>query len=66
MFICASGDTHGAMDRLYQDVFKFAPSRRCGRHWRSKAARRSLFYSHRRCCWPLELALELAKIRLGW
>lgn len=23
MFICASGDIHGAMDRLYQDVFKF-------------------------------------------
>jgi hypothetical protein len=23
VFICASGDIHGAMDRLYQDVFKF-------------------------------------------
>jgi cell filamentation protein len=23
MFICAAGDIHGAMDRLYDDVFKF-------------------------------------------
>jgi hypothetical protein len=23
MFICAAGDIHGAMDRLYDDVFAF-------------------------------------------
>ena len=26
MLICAAGDIHGAMDRLYQDVFAFEAS----------------------------------------